>query len=706
MADTGQTTQAPGILGGLFTRGRSDAIVAIGVIVVVMMLIIPLPTVLLDTLMTINLLLSLLTILIVLYTKNALEFSVFPTLLLVTTVYGLALNVSSTRLILSQGADFNGQIVLAFARFVVGTEGAEGLVIGLIIFVILVAVQFIVITKGATRVAEVAARFTLDALPGKQMAIEAEYNSGTLTEEEMTRKKMELEREVDFYGAMDGASKFVSGNVKVGILITVVNIIGGLIVGTTIHGEPINLALNTYVSLTVGDGLVTQFPALLISTATGLIVTRAISDGTFGEDVASQFSRQSRIYWIATLFLGGLSLLPGFPWYVLLPMALLTAVTAVRLQRRDAAHAAVEAERLAEAAPSRSQAEPTHVAPLDPLSMELGYGLIPLVDKEKGAELLDRITSIRRETALEYGLVVPRIRIIDNMRLGPSEYSLKIRGVEVGRGTVRMGQYMCINPGGAREEVAGEDTTDPAFGLPAKWIAEELRERAERAGYTVVDPPSIIATHLTEVIKRHASDLLGRQEMRQMLDQLKQDYPAVVDEVNGALSLGQIQKVFQGLLEEHVSIRNQVVILESLADYASVSKDPGFLVEKARQALGRQICLQYADSNRTIRVVTVHPSLEQKIVDSRVETASGAISALPPDERRRWIDAASGQIRSMQEKGSIPVILASETARRLIKQSLKRELPDVAVLAIPEIAADVRVESVGEITIEKSDGGS
>jgi flagellar biosynthesis protein FlhA len=705
MADTGQTTQAPGVFGSLFAGGRSDAIVAIGVIVVVMMLIIPLPTVLLDTLMTINLLLSLLTILIVLYTKNALEFSVFPTLLLVTTVYGLALNVSSTRLILSQGSEFSGQIVLAFARFVVGTEGAEGLVIGLIIFVILVAVQFIVITKGATRVAEVAARFTLDALPGKQMAIEAEYNSGTLTEEEMTRKKMELEREVDFYGAMDGASKFVSGNVKVGILITVVNIIGGLIVGTTIHGEPINMALNTYVSLTVGDGLVTQFPALLISTATGLIVTRAISDGTFGEDVAAQFSRQSRIYWIATLFLAGLSLLPGFPWYVLVPMALLTGVTAVRLQRRDAAHAAVEAEKQAEAAPSRSQAEPTHVAPLDPLSMELGYGLIPLVDKEKGAELLDRITSIRRETALEYGLVVPRIRIIDNMRLGPSEYSLKIRGVEVGRGTIRMGSYMCINPGGAREDMAGEETTDPAFGLPAKWITEDLRERAERAGYTVVDPPSIIATHLTEVIKRHASDLLGRQEMRQMLDQLKQDYPAVVDEVNSALTLGQIQKVFQGLLEEHVSIRNQVVILESLADFAPVSKDPGFLVEKARQALGRQICLQYADANRTIRVLTVQPALEQKIVDSRVETASGAISALPPDERRQWIEAASAQVRSMQEKGFIPVILSSEGARSLIKQSLKRELPDVAVLSIPEIAADVRVESVGEITIEQSDGG-
>lgn len=706
MADTQQTAGTQRVFGGLLAGGGSDALVAIGVIVVVMMLIIPLPTVLLDTLMTINLLLSLLTILIVLYTKNALEFSVFPTLLLVTTVYGLALNVSSTRLILSQGTEFDGQIVRAFARFVVGTEGTAGLVIGLIIFIILVAVQFIVITKGATRVAEVAARFTLDALPGKQMAIEAEYNNGSLTEEEMTRKKTELEREVDFYGAMDGASKFVSGNVKVGILITIVNVIGGLIVGTTIHGEPIGVALNTYVSLTVGDGLVTQFPALMISTATGLIVTRAISDGTFGEDIADQFTKQSRIYWIATAFLVGLALLPGFPWYVLIPMAGLTAFTAFRLQRRDAATAAFAAEQEADAAPKQSQAEPTHVAPLDPLSMELGYGLIPLVDKEKGAELLDRITSIRRETALELGLVVPRIRIIDNMRLGPSEYSLKIRGVEVGRGSIRMGSYLSINPGGAREEIEGEATTDPAFGLPARWITEDTRERAERAGYTVVDPPSIIATHLTEVIKRHASDLLGRQEVRQMLDQLKQDYPAVVDEVNSALNLGQIQKVFQGLLGEQVSIRNQVVILEALADYASMSTDPGFLVEKARQALGRQICLQYADDERTIRVATVEPKLEQQIVESRVETASGPISALPPGDRRAWIDAVAVQVRSMQESGHVPVILASEAARALIKQSIQRELPDAAVLSIPEIASDIRVESVGEIRIENASGGS
>ncbi len=698
MADT-QQVQGFGLQSVL--QHRSDAFVAAGVIVVIAMLIIPLPTVLLDTLMAFNLMVSVVTILIVLYNKEALDFSIFPTLLLVTTVFGLALNVSSTRLILAQGAEFDGRIVRAFARFVVGTEGAEGLVIGIIIFVILIAVQFIVITKGATRVAEVAARFTLDSLPGKQMAIEAEYNSGALSEEQMTKKKVALEREVDFYGAMDGASKFVSGNVKVGILITVVNIVGGLIVGTTIHGETLNAALYTYVSLTVGDGLVTQFPALFVSTATGLIVTRAISDGTFGEDAADQFSRQSRVYWIAAAFLFMLAVLPGFPWYVLIPLGLLSAFTAYRLQRRDQRVAAEAAREKDKETQAPKAAEITHVAPLDPMSMELGYGLIPLVDKDKGAELLDRITSIRRETALELGLVVPRIRIIDNMRLGPNEYSLKIRGVEVGRGQIRMGHYLSINPGGVREEIPGESARDPAFGLPALWITEEVRERAERAGYTVVDPPSIIATHLTEVIKRHADEVLGRQDVRQLLDQLRSDYPAVVEEVQASLGLGEIQKVLQNLLREQVSIRNQVVILEALADHATVTKDTSFLTEKARQALGRQICLQYADEDRTLRVATVEPNLEQEIVESRLETTNGIVAALPPERQRVWITAVGGALETASEQGVVPVVLTSEAARALVKQSTSRDYRDLVVLSIPEIASDVRVESIGEIRVEE-----
>jgi flagellar biosynthesis protein FlhA len=680
---------------------RSDVFVAIGVIAVVIMLIIPLPAFILDTLMSINIVLALLTILIVLYTRHALEFSVFPTLLLIATVFGLALNVSSTRLILSQGSHFQGKLIRAFGTFVVGARGVEGYVIGLIIFVIIIAVQFIVITKGATRVAEVAARFTLDALPGKQMAIEAEYNSGLITEEEATRKKADLQREADFYGAMDGASKFVAGNVKVGILITLINIIGGMIVGMTIHGEPFSVALDTYVSLTIGDGLVTQLPALLISTSTGVIVTRAVSEESFGLDITKQFSYQSRPYLIAAGFLGVLAFLPGFPWYVLFPLGGMLAGLGLTLRRRKQAAVEQERAREAEARAKVAPVEISPVVPLDPLSLEIGYGLIPLVDKDKGAELLDRITRIRREAALDLGLVVPRIRIIDNMRLEPSEYCFKIKGVEVGRGVIKMGNYLAINPGGIKEELAGESTKDPAFGLPATWIAETEREKAERLGYTVVDPPSIIATHLTEIIKAHAGEILGRQEVQSILDTLKNDYPTVVEEVSRSFSVGEIQKILQGLLREQVSIRNIVVILETMADYGTVSKDTAFLIEKVRQAMGRQICLHYSGDAKTIHVLTLEPSLEQAIIEARVDTATGPTAALEPKLHRKWINAVTNMVRTVQEQGHLPLILCSEAARSLVKGSTIREIPHLVVLSVPEIVPDVKIETLGEIRIEE-----
>jgi flagellar biosynthesis protein FlhA len=679
---------------------RSDVAVAIGVVAVVMMMIIPLPAFLLDALMALNLVLSLLIILIVLYTRHALEFSVFPTLLLVATVFGLALNVSSTRLILVKGSQFDGRVIRAFGTFVVGTGGAQGYVIGLIIFIIIIAVQFIVITKGSTRVAEVAARFTLDALPGKQMAIEAEYNSGLITEEEATRKKNSLQREADFYGAMDGASKFISGNVKVGILITLVNMIGGMVVGMTIHGESFQTALDTYISLTIGDGLVTQLPALLISTATGIIVTRAISDASFGLDLTRQFSRQSRPYLIAGGVMVILAFLPGFPWYIMLPLGGVLVVLGLSLRRRRASEQEREKAQEVEARGKAAPVEISPVVPLDPLSLEIGYGLIPMVDKDKGAELLDRITRIRREAALDLGLVVPRIRIIDNMRLEPSEYCFKIKGVEVGRGVIKMGSYLAINPGGSREEVEGEATRDPAFGLPAKWIAEAERDKAERLGYTVVDPPSIIATHLTEIIKAHAGEILGRQEIQSMLDALKGDYPTVVEEVSKAFAVGEIQKVLQGLLREQVSIRNIVAVLETMADYGSVSKDGSFLVEKVRQALGRQICLQHADERKTLRVLTLAPELEQKIVDSRVDTASGPVIGLEPQLQRRFITSLSNAVHAAQEQGHLPVILCSEAARPVLKGGTIREIPHLVVLSVPEVVPEVRVESIGEVRIE------
>jgi len=695
MADTTVTT-----FRGVFGRQGGDIIIALGVILIVMMLVIPLPTVILDLLMALNLMLSLLIILLVLYNRDPLEFSLFPTILLISTVFGLALNVSSTRLILGKGADFNGQIVKAFATFVVGSEGSQGLVIGLIIFIILVAVQFMVITKGATRVSEVAARFALDGLPAKQMAIDAEYSSGAITEEEARSRKKHLDDSVNFYGSMDGATKFISGTVKVSIVITMINIIGGLIVGTTIHGEPIQQALITYVSLTIGDGLVSQVPVLLVSVATGLIVTRSVSDGSFGDDVKIQFSRQSRIYYVAAGFMFAMGLLPGFPWYLMLPLAGITAYLAWRLGRKQTAEAGA-----AEKEESSAGAEPQEISPvvpLDPISLELGFGLIPLVDKDQGAELLERVTRIRKEAALDLGLVVPRIRIMDNMRLEPSEYAFKLRGTEVGRGVIRMGHFMAINPGGEREKLEGEPSIDPAFGLPAIWITESEREKAERAGYTVVDGPSIIATHLTEILKHHAGEILGRQEIRSMLDTLKKDYPAVVEEVTKAFTLGEIQKILQGLLKEQVSIRNLVAILETLGDFSAISKDTGYLIEKVRQSLGRQICLQYADEDRKLHVLTIHPPLEKKIIDSRMETATGDVAALEPDFQRKWINAVANTVKDARDKGAWPVILCSESARPLVRSTIVRDMPDLVIISVPEIAEGIQIESLGEIRLGES----
>ncbi len=699
------------ILGSSLLKQRGDVAVAIGVIMVVIMLILPMPTILLDLFQAVNLVVALLILLIVLSVKRALEFSIFPTMLLISTVFSLALNVSSTRLILGQGSDFDGRLVRSFGTFVVGSSGNEGLVIGIIIYIIIVAVQFLVITKGATRVAEVAARFTLDALPGKQMAIDQEYSSGFIGEEEAQKKKADLQREVDFYGQMDGASKFVSGNVTIGILITLINIIGGMIIGMTIHGEDLTVAVNTYVNLTVGDGLVSQLPALLISVATGLIVTRSGSDGTLGQDVTAQFSQQSRIYFIGAAFVAGMGLLPGFPWYILFPMAAGLAYLGFRLGKKQMAEeekiAAANGEdgRVAggkqnEGSKPKDPGDISPVAPLDPISIELGYGLVPLVDKDQGAELLERITKIRREAALDLGLVVPRIRIIDNMRLEPTEYCMKIRGVELGKGSLRLGSFMCINPGSAKEEIAGEKTRDPAFGLPALWINDDQREKAERLGYTVVDPPSIIATHLNEVIKRNAAEILGRQEVKTILDALKKDYPAVVDDVQQSLGTGEIQKVLQNLLREQVSIRNMVTILECLGDFGKITKEVSFLTEKVRQALGRQICMQYVDDDKLLHVLTIDPDLEQQIIDSRVDTSAGLVAALAPDVMRKYVTAVRNTVKHVQDQGYFPVIVTQEASRPLVKSSIVRELPDVVVLSISELVNDVRIEGIGEIRID------
>jgi flagellar biosynthesis protein FlhA len=679
---------------------------ATALITMVLAIVFPMPTVLLDTLMAVNLVFSLMVLLTVIYIPKPTEFSIFPTVLMASTIFSLALNVCSTRLILTKGEHFDGRMIRAFSSFVVGSKGNEGIVVGTIIFIIIIAVQVIVITKGAGRISEVIARFTLDGIQVKMMAVETEFSSGSITEEEAQERKKQIQREADFYGSMDGASKFISGNVKVGVFIIVVEALGGVIIGSAMYGE--QNVLSSYISLAIGDGLVTQLPALLISVAMATVVTRASATGNLSDQVIDQlFSSPTIVYWICTGLLVILSFVPGFPWYILLPLAALVAFNALRLERRQRRAESFN-EMMSKTKERKSDEKAGDfppIVPLDALSLELGYGLVPLVEKEKGAELLERVQGVRRQSAYDLGLVIPKVRIIDNSMLEPSEYCFKIKGVDSGRGKIRIGHYLCINPGTVVTELEGEKTVDPAFGLPAIWVNQERRDEAERAGYTLVDPPSIIATHLTEIIRRHAADILGLQDTQLILDTLRKEYPAVVDEVQRegkGIRITDIQKVLHGLLRERVSIRNMVSILEAIADYAPVSKTIWFLTEKARQALASQICHQYADEDRKLRVVTIDPALEQKIINSKYETASGIVSAMDPPSHEAWIRAVSKTVAAVRGKGWMPVILCSEQARFLVKNSTDRELPDLAVLSVQEIVPDIIPERVGMIRLEEN----
>ncbi|HOM10196.1 MAG TPA: flagellar biosynthesis protein FlhA, partial [Spirochaetota bacterium] len=578
---------------------KSDILLGIGVIAVVTMLVIPLPTFLLDFLMAISIMLGILILLVVMYVPRSFDFSVFPALLLITTVYRLALNVSSTRLILLQGAAFDGKIIRTFGEFVVGGN----YVIGFIVFVILVAVQFVVITKGATRTAEVAARFTLDAMPAKLMSIDSDLSNGIINEEEALRRRREVRKEADFYGAMDGASKFVQGDVKVGIIITIVNIIGGFIIGMVMRGESFDVAVHTYTLLSIGDGLVAQIPSLLITTATGIIVTRAVSEDSLGKDLSAQLGSQPRALMLTAAALGLSAIIPGFPKITLILLAL--GIGALGYLLKQTEEEQIEKTKIEQKEAALKTHKPESVIPLiqvDPLEVEIGYSLIPLADPDQGGTLLDRITNIRRRSALEMGLIVPPIRIRDNMELAPQDYSILIKGVEVGHGSLQVGKLMAMDPGTVEEKIEGVEFTEPVFNLKAIWIDPDNRDIAERRGYTVVDCPTIIATHLTEIIRRHADEILGRQEVQQLIDTIKNDYPAVVNELVGdkKLSIGEIQKVLQNLLRERVSIRNMVTILETLASYSDYTKDIGLLTEYVRVALARQICREYADKNNTL----------------------------------------------------------------------------------------------------------
>jgi flagellar biosynthesis protein FlhA len=599
-------------------------------------------------------------------------------------------------------------MVKAFSSFVIGAGGSQGLIIGFVIFIIITAVQIFVITKGAKRSAEVNARFALDAMNTKLMDLQAGFNQGSVTEEELRASKQELQLELDLARAMDGASNFVAGTAKVGIFITVINLVVGIILGMALRRERFGDAIQIYAALTIGDGLFSQIPSLLISVATGLLVSRAASQQPLAADIFKEFTQASAPFFVAGVTIAVMGALPGFPWFSMIPTGALLFYAGVRLQTRrgKASSAAAQEEQKKAKQTGVSPADAGTVPRLDPISLEIGFALIPLVDQAKGAELLERVTRIRREAAVDMGLIVPQVRIIDNMRLDPHEYCIKIKGVEVGRSKIRMGWYLCImSTGRITEEIPGEKTVEPTFGLPALWITDEDRDRAERAGYAVVDPPTIIATHLNQIIKTHAAEILGRQDVQRILEQIKKDYPAVVDGAlsigNDSFTVGEVQKVMQGLLREQVSIRNNIAILETLADFAKITHHTGVLIEKVRQRLGRQICLQYVDEKQTLHVVTVSQEFLKKLVDSRVELMDGWGAALDPASHRAWISAVSATVAAMQNAGyTAPVILCPEEARPLVRSSTAREMPGLVVLSIPEIPGDIKLESVGEIAGE------
>ena len=681
------------------------------VVVVVFMLLLPLPGWIVDTLMIFNIFFSLAALLLVVFTPKSSSLSSFPRIILFLTLYGLGLNVSSTRLILSSAKlygyeRFPGTMLKAFSSVVAG----ESLAIGLIIFIILIIVQAFVITKGSGRISEVAARFALDSMPQKNFAVDSELQSGAITDEQAREKKREIQQESDFYSAMDGAAKFVSGNVKAGIFITVIDIVAGIIIGTTGQGAmSFGIAANTYTRLTIGDGLLSQLPSLLVSVATGLLVAGSNTSETMGSQVKKEFSQSGWVYVISGVVIALMSLVPGFPWYLLIPIGAGLAFFGYRLVRgtRETERRQTEAEAAAKAQTGSSPADVSPVVPLDPLSLEIGYALIPLVDKDKGAELLERVTRIRREAALDLGLVVPSIRIIDNMTLDPSEYSFKIRGIEVGRSKIKMGCYMCLDTGSVVEEIKGEATVDPAFGVPALWVGEDMRQQAENAGYAVVDPPTIIATHLTEIIRSHAADILSRQEVAKIIDEIRKTNEVVVKEVMDTYhyTYGEIEKVLQGLLREQVSVRNIVAILETLANYGAMQHNTWFLIEKVREALGLQICLQYVDQERKLSVLQLDQSSSEKILQHQVIPNDGGqpFVAFDPVDGRKWISAVSASIAAVRERNMMPIILCAGEVRALVHHSIDREMPGTVVLSINEVMAAghaVQLEILGEIHVD------
>lgn len=674
-----------------------DYLVLVSVIMIVVMMVIPLPPLMLDFLIMINISLSLTILLVAMNTKEALQFSIFPTLLLLTTLFRLGLNVSTTRSILTN--QDGGQVVETFGSFVVGGSA----IIGILVFLILVIIQFLVITKGSERVAEVAARFTLDSMPGKQMSIDADLGAGMISDQEAKKRREKVSQEADFYGAMDGASKFVKGDAIAGIIITLINILGGLLIGVIVHKLPFGEAAKLFTLLSIGDGLVSQIPALLISTAAGIVVTRAASEGNLGTDITRQLFAYPKMLYIVAGTLSLFAVFTPISPLLVFPIAGLVAFGGYKMQRTLNAEEEVEKEASNDGQELEGLKSPESVVDLlhvDAIEFEFGYGLIPIADKNQGGDLLDRVIMIRRQCAIELGIVVPVIRIRDNIQLFPNQYVIKIKGNRVASGEIMLDHYLAMSPGIDDESIEGIATVEPAFGMPALWVNEEMKEEAEMAGYAIVDPPSVVSTHLTEVIKKHAHELIGRQEVKSLVENIRENSPAVVEElIPNLMAIGEVQKVLMKLLKEKVSIRNLLVILETLADYSSQTKDTDLLTEYVRQALSRQITLQYTNPNEALQVITAGASLEKKFAESVHRTEQGSYLSIDPEASQTIFQKISEQVTQLQQSGVQPILLTSPATRMYMRQFVERFAPDLPILSYNELEPEVEIQSVGVVNI-------
>ncbi len=687
MANDAQST-----IGLLPNLKKSDAIMGVGVIAVLAIMIIPLHPAILDVLLATNVTVALVIILISMYILNPLDFSLFPSLLLVTTLYRLSLNVASTRLILlhgNEGVAAAGSVIKSFGMFLVGGN----YFVGLVIFLILSVINFVVITKGSGRIAEVAARFTLDSMPGKQMSIDADLNSGIITEKEAIKKREQVNKESDFYGAMDGASKFVRGEAIAGLVIMGINILGGLLIGIMQKNMSLVGAAKSYTILTIGDGLVSQIPALIVSTAAGLVVTRAASDETLGDDVTKQILAYPKAVGIAGLILFSFGLIPGLPHipFFILGIAGIIASQYFSSIKKD------EDEEIVESAPQEEAFEETFESLLTPdmLGLEVGYGIISYIDSSQNGELLQRIKSIRRQMALDLGIMIPPIHVKDNLNFKPGEYSILLKGIEIGKGDMMIGHSLALSGDTSKGEMEGIPTTDPTFSLPALWIPDNEKERAQVLGYTVVDIPSVIATHITETIKNYGHELIGRQEVQKLIDGVSKTHPKLVEElIPNNLSLGGVQKVLQNLLKEQIPIRDLVSILESLADYSPLTKDTDVLTEYVRQGLSRYISHSYRDNNGEIKVVILDTNIEETVSNAIQNTSQGSYLALDPEFTQSFLEKISQSVQKFAVLNLQPVILCSPIIRFHLKRLTEKFIPNLVLISHNELTSDTKINNI------------